>query len=86
MEYPQTNGQAKADNRVLLIGLKRRLKEAERNCAIELSHVLWAHHSTPQSTIGEITFPPYLWDCSRYSHGNRRPNLTDGSPFVGRRE
>lgn len=56
IRYPQTNGQAKATNKVTLNGLKRRLREARGSWVEELPSILWAYHVTPQSTINETPF------------------------------
>ncbi|MCI03789.1 gypsy retrotransposon integrase-like protein, partial [Trifolium medium] len=56
VEHPQTNGQAKAANRVILRGLKRRLNENKKNWVEELENVLWAYRTTPHSTTGETPF------------------------------
>ena len=41
--YPQSNGQAKAVNKTILSGFKRRLDGAKGNWAEELPNVLWAY-------------------------------------------
>ena len=56
IEHPQTNGQAKTANRVILRGLKRRLGEAKRGWVEELHNILWAYQTTPHSTTGETPF------------------------------
>ena len=54
--YPQGNGQAKAVNKVIMNGLKRRLEGAKGNWAEELPNVLWAYRTTPRRSIGETLF------------------------------
>ncbi|RDX92961.1 hypothetical protein CR513_24841, partial [Mucuna pruriens] len=56
VEHPQANGQAEADNRVILRGLQRRLEEAKGRWAEECPQVLWSYHTTPHSTTGEMPF------------------------------
>lgn len=56
VEHPQTNGQEKAANRVLLRGSKRRLDDAKGSWPEELPHVLWAYCTTPHSTTRETPF------------------------------
>jgi hypothetical protein len=56
VEHPQTNGQAKAANRVILRGLKRRLGEAKGQWVEELHNILWSYRTTPHSTTGETPF------------------------------
>ena len=56
VENPQTNGQVESANRVLLKGLKRRLKKAKGTWAEEVPRIVWAYHTTPQSTTGETPF------------------------------
>ncbi|XP_068486911.1 uncharacterized protein [Phaseolus vulgaris] len=56
VEHPQTNGQVKSANRVLLRGLKRRLEKAKRARAEEVSRIVWAYHTMPQSSTMETPF------------------------------
>ena len=42
--YPQSNGQAKETNKVIVVGLKKRLEGAKGRWAEELPNVLWAYH------------------------------------------
>ena len=46
--YPQGNGQAKAVNKVIVSGLKKRLDEAKRKWVDELPNILWTLHHTPK--------------------------------------
>ena len=43
-------------NKVIVNGLKRRLKGAKGNWAEELPNVLWAYRTTPQRSTGETPF------------------------------
>jgi len=52
VEHPQTNGQVESANRILLRGLKRRLEKAKETWAEEVPRIVWAYHTTPQSTTG----------------------------------
>ena len=54
--YPQSNGQAKAINKTILIGLKMRLDDAKGNWAEELPNVLWAYRTTPCRSTRETLF------------------------------
>jgi hypothetical protein len=56
VEHPQTNGQAEADNKVVLQGLKKRLEAAKRLWVEELPMVLWSYHTTPHSSTQETPF------------------------------
>ena len=56
VEHPQTNGQVESANRVLLRGLKRRLEKAKRAWAEEVLRIVWAYHTTPQSSTMETPF------------------------------
>jgi len=56
VEHPQTNEQVESANRVLLRGLKRRLDKAKGNWAEEVPRIVWAYHTTPQSTTKETPF------------------------------
>ncbi|XP_068503517.1 uncharacterized protein [Phaseolus vulgaris] len=53
---PQTNGQVESANPVLLRGLKRRLDKAKGIWAEEVHRIVWAYHTTPQSTNRETPF------------------------------
>ena len=48
--YPQSNGQAKATNKTIVNGLKKRLEGAKGNWAKELLNILWAYRTTPRKT------------------------------------
>nr|KYP58730.1 Pol polyprotein [Cajanus cajan] len=50
VEHPQTNGQAKAPNKVILRELQKHLGSAKGQWVDELPSILWAYHCTPQST------------------------------------
>ena len=54
--YSQGNGQAKAVNKVIVNGLKKRLDDAKRKWVEEMSHVLWTYQTTPHKSIGETPF------------------------------
>ena len=56
VEHPQTNGQVKSTSRVLLRGLKRRLQKAKGTWVEEVPRIVWAYHTTPQSTTKETPF------------------------------
>jgi len=46
IEHPQTNGQAKAANKVILVELRKRLDNAKGQWPEELVEVLWAYTCT----------------------------------------
>ena len=54
--YPHGNGQAEVVNKVIVSGLKKSLDDAKGKWVEELSHVLWAYHTTPRRSIGETPF------------------------------
>ena len=54
--YPQGNGQAKAVNKVIVSGLKKRLDDAKDKWVEELLHVLWTYRTTPRRFTGETPF------------------------------
>jgi len=58
VEHPQTNGKVESANRILLRGLKRSLKKAKETWSEEVAIILWAYHTTPQSTTKEA---PFVW-------------------------
>ena len=61
VEHPQTNGQVESANRILLRGLKRRLEKAKGACAEQVPRIVWAYHTTPQSTTRETPFSLVYW-------------------------
>ena len=56
LTYPQGNGQAKAINKVIMNGLKKRLDDAKGKWVEELSHVLWTYWTIPCRSIGKTPF------------------------------
>ena len=54
--YPQGNGQAKAVNKVIVGGLKKRLDNAKGKWVEELPHVFWTNRTTPHRSTGETPF------------------------------
>jgi len=56
VEHPQTNGQAEAANKVILVELRKRLNNAKGRWPEELVEVLWAYTCNPQSTTNESPF------------------------------
>ncbi|CAL1401742.1 unnamed protein product [Linum trigynum] len=54
--FPQANGQVESSNKLILRGLKRRLKEAKGGWTAELPHVLWAHRTNYKQATGETPF------------------------------
>ena len=56
LAYPQGNGQAKAVNKVILSGFKKRLDDAKGKWVEELPNVLWTYRTTPRRSTGETPF------------------------------
>ncbi|RDX69752.1 Tf2-8, partial [Mucuna pruriens] len=56
VEHPQSNSKFEAANKVILLGLRRRLEEAKGRRAKELPQVLWSYHTTLHSTTNETPF------------------------------
>ena len=56
VEHPQTNGQAEATNKVILVELCKRLDTAKGRCPEKLVEVLWAYRCTPQSSTNKFPF------------------------------
>jgi len=50
------NGQVKSANRMLLRGLRRRLKKAKGGWSEVVPRILWSYHTTPQSITRETPF------------------------------
>ena len=44
--YPQSNGQVEVSNKVILDGVKKRLKDAKERWVKELPSVIWMHRTT----------------------------------------
>ena len=60
LAYPQANGRAKAVNKVIVSGLKKRLDDVKGKWVEELSYVLWTYRTTPRRCTGETPFSmPY---------------------------
>jgi transposase InsO family protein len=56
VEHPQANGQAESANKVILKAIKRKLTKKDRNWAEPLPEILWAYHTTIQTSTGETPF------------------------------
>jgi hypothetical protein len=56
VSHPQTNNQAELTNRVLLSGLKKKIKEAKSECVELLNEILWAYKMTQKTSTGETPF------------------------------
>jgi len=56
MEHPQTNSQAKAANKVILVELKKKLGQLKSLWAEEIPGILWGYHCTPQSSTKETPY------------------------------
>ncbi|XP_074337069.1 uncharacterized protein LOC141674249 [Apium graveolens] len=54
--YPQGNGQVEVTNRILLRGIKKRLRESKTKWPEELPNVLWAYRTSPRISTGETPF------------------------------
>jgi len=54
--YPRGNGQAKAVNKVIVNGLKKRLDDIKGKWVEELPHVLRTYRTTPYRSTGETLF------------------------------
>ncbi|XP_016205112.1 uncharacterized protein LOC107645570 [Arachis ipaensis] len=54
--WRQKNGQVESANKVILLGLKKRLDSKKGVWADELASVLWSYRATEQSSTGETPF------------------------------
>ena len=54
--YPQENWQAKAVNKVVVNGLKKRLDDTKGKWVEELPHVLWMYRTTPRRSTRKTPF------------------------------
>ncbi|CAL1410717.1 unnamed protein product [Linum trigynum] len=54
--FLQANRQVESSNKLILRGLKRRLKKAKGGWTAELPHVLWAHRKNYKQATGETPF------------------------------
>ncbi|GFY97538.1 hypothetical protein Acr_12g0000790 [Actinidia rufa] len=57
--YPQCNGQAKATNKTIMSGIKKRVEKAKGKWVDELANMLWAYRTTPRKAMNET---PYFLD------------------------
>ncbi|XP_057730242.1 uncharacterized protein LOC130945550 [Arachis stenosperma] len=55
-EHPQTNGQMESANKIILLGLKKRLDNKKGAWADELASVLWSYRTTEQSSTKETPY------------------------------
>ncbi|XP_072094177.1 uncharacterized protein [Arachis hypogaea] len=56
VEHPQTNGQVESANKIILLGLKKRLDNKKGAWADELASVLWSYRTTEQTSTKETPF------------------------------
>ncbi|XP_052109199.1 uncharacterized protein LOC107460736 [Arachis duranensis] len=56
VEHPQTNRQVESANKIILLGLKKRLDNKKGAWADELASVLWSYRTTEQSSTKETPF------------------------------
>ena len=56
LAYPQANGRAKAVNKVIVSGLKKRLDDVKGKWVEELPHILWTYQITPSRSAGKTPF------------------------------
>uniref|UniRef100_A0A2N9EUX0 Uncharacterized protein n=1 Tax=Fagus sylvatica TaxID=28930 RepID=A0A2N9EUX0_FAGSY len=54
--YPQSNGQAKVSNKVILNGIKRKLEAAKGKWVEELPSILWTYRTTVRKSTNETPF------------------------------
>ena len=59
---PQSDGQAKATNKTIINGLKKKLENAKERRVEELPNVIWAYRTTPKRSTGETPFFHDLWN------------------------
>ncbi|XP_072062011.1 uncharacterized protein [Arachis hypogaea] len=56
VEYPQTNGLAKAANKIILQGLKKKLEDSKGEWSELIPEVLWSYNTTEQSSTRKTPF------------------------------
>jgi transposase InsO family protein len=56
VEHPQANGQEESANKVILKAIKKKLTKKDKNWAEPLPEILWAYHTTIQTSTGETPF------------------------------
>ncbi|XP_074351934.1 uncharacterized protein LOC141691090 [Apium graveolens] len=54
--HPQANGKAEVANRIILDGLKKRIKKSRNNYVDEILPILWAYRTTCRVTTGATPF------------------------------
>ncbi|XP_016195145.1 uncharacterized protein LOC107636127 [Arachis ipaensis] len=84
VEHPQTNGQVESANKVILLGLKKRLDNKKGAWADELASVLWSYYTTEQSAMGETPLPPDIRGRRNDTCRDRRAKSTVTSQGGGR--
>lgn len=67
MGHPQTNGQAKIANKVILHGLQRKPNEAKRKWDEELYGVLWSIRTIEKTATGETPLT-YGFEVALHTH------------------
>ena len=54
--YPQCNGQAKATNKTIMNGIKKRLEKVKGKWVKELPNILWAYRTTPRKATNKMPY------------------------------
>ncbi|XP_016178506.1 uncharacterized protein LOC107620940 [Arachis ipaensis] len=76
VEHPQMNGQVESANKVILLGLKKRLVNKKGAWADELASVLWSYRTTEQSSTGKTPLSPNVRGRRSNTRGNWRTEST----------
>ncbi|XP_016199340.1 uncharacterized protein K02A2.6-like [Arachis ipaensis] len=71
LEYPQSNGQVEAANKVILKGLKKRLEGKKGSWTDELASVLWSYRTSPSIIYWRNPLPTHIRGRRNHPSRNR---------------
>ena len=54
--YPKCNGQAKATNKIIMNGIKKRLEKVKGKWVEKLPKIFWAYRTTPRKVTNETPY------------------------------
>ena len=56
LSYPQCNLKAEATNKIIMNGIKKKLKKVKGKWVKELLNVLWVYQTTPGKAMNEMPY------------------------------
>ena len=81
-QYPHSNGQVEATNKILLSALKKMLEKAKGRWVDELPRILWAYRTTNM----KHSLCSRLWDACNYPNKNKHAHSPNYRPRPDGRE